>query len=143
MSDGGCVAGELPNMRKIEPVTLEYKRINLQVPGKKDGKPVTRVVLDDVRGCVAAGTFTAIMGPSGGGKTSLLNVLAGRVARQKGLTLTGELLIKGKPRDESTFKAQAAYVMQVGGWVGPGTEPELPGACPPRRRRTPDVAVCA
>lgn len=51
--------GELPNMRKIEALTLEYRNVTLKVPIKKGGQ---KVVLDDVKGIAAAGTFTAIMG---------------------------------------------------------------------------------
>jgi hypothetical protein len=46
-------------MRKIEALTLEYRNVTLKVPIKKGGQ---KVVLDDVKGIAAAGTFTAIMG---------------------------------------------------------------------------------
>ena len=48
------------------------------------------------------------MGPSGGGKTSLLNVLAGRVPRSKAASLTGIVTVDGRPQGA----VRAAYVMQ-------------------------------
>lgn len=49
------------------------------------------------------------MAPTGGGKTSLINALAGRAA--KGGTLSGEILVNGAPRDRN-FRGISAYVMQ-------------------------------
>lgn len=51
-------------------------------------------------------------GPSGGGKTTLLNVLSGRVLNLKGAKLTGSLIVNDKPRDENAFKSHAAFVQQ-------------------------------
>lgn len=51
------------------------------------------------------------MGPTGCGKTSLLNALAGRLPA--GGELEGSIMINGTPRQES-FRNYTAYVMQVG-----------------------------
>ena len=40
-------------------------------------------------------------------------MLAGRVIGAKGIELTGRLIVNNQPRDDSSFKARAAYVMQV------------------------------
>ena len=45
----------------------------------------------------------------GSGKTSLLNVLAGRVMKAGKSKLEGQVLVNGRPRDES-FKRLSAYV---------------------------------
>lgn len=50
------------------------------------------------------------MGPSGGGKTTLLNALAGQVPATKGMTLTGTVTLNGLPRHESAVRQ--AYVQQ-------------------------------
>ena len=50
------------------------------------------------------------MGPSGGGKTSLLNALAGQVPATKGMRLRGELTINGAPRTAASVRQ--AYVQQ-------------------------------
>ncbi len=52
----------------------------------------------------------AIMGPSGGGKTTLLNALAGQVPATKGMSLRGSVALNGQPRHESAVRQ--AYVQQ-------------------------------
>ncbi|XP_065906246.1 broad substrate specificity ATP-binding cassette transporter ABCG2-like isoform X2 [Dysidea avara] len=64
-------------------------------------------ILDNVSGSMNPG-LNAIMGPSGGGKTSLLDILADRKAK-KGLS--GYVLINGR-RQPSNFKCASAYVVQ-------------------------------
>lgn len=49
---------------------------------------------------------------TGSGKTSLLNALAGRVLYSKGATLSGWVLVNGRPRNDGAFKRISAYVMQ-------------------------------
>jgi len=66
-----------------------------------------RHILHDVSGKVKAGEFLAILGPTGCGKTTLLNILAGRV--KKGVT--GEVLINGQ-KPNRTLRRQTAYVLQ-------------------------------
>ena len=60
--------------------------------------------------CLHAHRLLAIMGPSGGGKTSLLNALAGQVPATKGMQLRGDLSLNGAPRAESAVRQ--AYVQQ-------------------------------
>lgn len=55
------------------------------------------------------GTVTAIMGPSGAGKTSLLDIIAGR---SKSGDVFGELLVNNKPIDYNQYKRIAGYVSQ-------------------------------
>jgi ABC-type multidrug transport system ATPase subunit len=52
------------------------------------------------------------MGGSGAGKTTLLNCLAGRIAEQKGSTLTGQIHVNGKDRNPATWIKTCAYVEQ-------------------------------
>ncbi|KAF2021680.1 ABC-transporter [Aaosphaeria arxii CBS 175.79] len=72
-------------------------------------KGQTRRILDDVQGFVEPGTLTALMGASGAGKTSLLNVLAGRQGDIG--VVTGDMDINGTPLDAS-FKRRTGYVQQ-------------------------------
>ncbi|KAL1964841.1 hypothetical protein VTN77DRAFT_6343 [Rasamsonia byssochlamydoides] len=73
---------------------------------KIKGQP--RRILDHVDGWVKPGTLTALMGVTGAGKTSLLDVLANRVTVG---VVTGEMLIDGRPRDAS-FQRKTGYVQQ-------------------------------
>lgn len=71
-----------------------------------------REILRNVSGAVRAGTMLAVMGSSGAGKTSLLNLLAGRITTSKGATATGSVYVNNEPRDYHKFKKLAAYVLQ-------------------------------
>eukprot|EP00934_Nitzschia_sp_Nitz4_P005064 Nitzschia sp. Nitz4//scaffold82_size85912//3498//7449//NITZ4_005123-RA/size85912-processed-gene-0.90-mRNA-1//1//CDS//3329558781//5054//frame0 len=59
--------------------TLLWRNVNMVLKGKSAQDP-DRKLLDNVWGEVPECETTAIMGPSGAGKTSLLNILAGRAA---------------------------------------------------------------
>lgn len=65
----------------------------------------TRRLLHDVMGYVKPGTLTALMGASGAGKTTCLDVLAQR--KNIGV-ITGDILVDGKPLD-SDFARGTAY----------------------------------
>ena len=87
-------------------------RVTYKIPThSKDGGLADRMILDDVYGCAHSGEIMAIMGASGSGKTSLLNVLAGRVPTGGKLEKCA-LYIDGNPRKHETFSRISAYVMQ-------------------------------
>ncbi len=67
-----------------------------------------RRILDRVDGWIKPGTLTALMGVSGAGKTSLLDVLATRVTMG---VVSGEMLVDGRSRD-SSFQRKTGYVQQ-------------------------------
>jgi len=71
-------------------------------------KGENRRILDHVDGWVKPGTLTALMGVTGAGKTSLLDVLANRVTIG---VVTGEMLVDGRMRDDS-FQRKTGYVQQ-------------------------------
>jgi ATP-binding cassette subfamily G (WHITE) protein 2 len=52
------------------------------------------------------------MGPTGSGKTSLLNLLAARTMHCTGAHMTGEILVNGQHRDDEHFRQHSAYVQQ-------------------------------
>jgi ABC-type multidrug transport system ATPase subunit len=56
--------------------------------------------------------MTAIMGASGCGKTSLLNVLAGRLGVSKGSKLSGTVRVNGRELLRSDFGKFGAFVQQ-------------------------------
>ena len=80
-----------------------------RMPWQKAEK-VQKMLLKNVSGFAKAGNFVAIMGPSGAGKTTLMNLLAGRSAL-KG-HLEGKLLMNGQPLDRKALKGISGYVLQ-------------------------------
>lgn len=69
-------------------------------------------VLSNVSGRVESGEVCAIMGPSGSGKSSLLNVLAGRSATGGPVKISGTVKVGGVKIDPVEYRTQIAYVMQ-------------------------------
>lgn len=106
--------GETSTRRHVS-VDLVWKNLSFTVPAPKKGKggePTSKTILHSISGSVRAGTMLAVMGSSGAGKTSLLNLLAGRITSTKGAKASGAMLVNGQPRDYRQFRKLAAYVLQ-------------------------------
>lgn len=102
-------------------IDLEWKNVNFSILVKDRGKSSfgktaykTKEILKDVSGRVLSGQLLAIMGPTGCGKTSLLNILAARVPKggSKNACLSGTIKTNGSRRDENKFRGISAYVLQ-------------------------------
>jgi len=92
-------------------ITLEWRHIYYSIPQKR--KSPKKVILDYVSGCARPGRLVAILGPSGAGKTTLINALAGRIDKRKGSEYTGGIFINGKQLDsEFQMSDVSAYVTQ-------------------------------
>jgi ABC-type multidrug transport system ATPase subunit len=66
-----------------------------------------------ISGSLGGGEVCAILGPSGAGKTSLLNILANRVRnRGKSQRVGGQITLDGKELHGSSLRKRIAYVMQ-------------------------------
>ena len=90
-------------------VTVKDKTRRASIAGNTNAPETSskKTILYHCSGSAAPGQVLAIMGPSGAGKTSLMNVLAGRGSYQGGsLTINGHLMTKRK------FKS-IAYVKQA------------------------------
>ncbi|KDQ63067.1 hypothetical protein JAAARDRAFT_119769 [Jaapia argillacea MUCL 33604] len=85
--------------------TFTWERLNYHVPVAGG----TRRLLHDVYGYVKPGTLTALMGASGAGKTTCLDVLAQR--KNIGV-VSGDVLVDGRPLD-SEFARGTAYAEQL------------------------------
>lgn len=72
---------------------LRWSRVGLLSVRKKKKKTGVQI-LENVSGEAMPGRVLAIVGPSGAGKTSLLNALAKRVPK-KGAELTGRIFVVG------------------------------------------------
>ena len=93
----------VPTKRKSFPdrKTFTWEKVNYVVPVPGG----TRRILHDIYGYIKPGTLTALMGASGAGKTTALDVLAQR--KNVGV-ITGDMLVNGKPLDLS-FVRNTAY----------------------------------
>ncbi|KAJ4718271.1 Pleiotropic drug resistance ABC transporter [Melia azedarach] len=67
------------------------------------------VLLNSVSGAFRPGVLTALMGVSGAGKTTLMDVLAGR---KTGGYITGNITISGYPKKQETFARISGYCEQ-------------------------------
>jgi ABC-type multidrug transport system ATPase subunit len=67
-------------------------------------------VLARVSGAARPHKVVALLGPSGAGKSTLLDILA---ARKSQGSLSGEVMVNGRPRDAAAFRARTAYVPQA------------------------------
>ena len=67
------------------------------------------VLLNSVSGSFRPGVLTALMGVSGAGKTTLMDVLAGR---KTGGYIEGDFRISGYPKKQETFARISGYCEQ-------------------------------
>ncbi|TQE02100.1 hypothetical protein C1H46_012286 [Malus baccata] len=77
---------------------------------KSQGIEETRLqLLRDVSGAFRPGVLTALVGVSGAGKTTLMDVLAGR---KTGGYIEGSITISGYPKNQATFARVSGYCEQ-------------------------------
>ncbi|KAL1216107.1 ABC transporter G family member 24 [Cardamine amara subsp. amara] len=89
--------------RKRPLMELSFEGLTLTL--KSSGKHLLR----SVTGSMRPGRITAVMGPSGAGKTSLLSALAGKAV---GCKLSGSILINGKRESIHSYKKIIGFVPQ-------------------------------
>ncbi|RKP21732.1 hypothetical protein ROZALSC1DRAFT_26874 [Rozella allomycis CSF55] len=96
-------------------VHFTFKDLNYSVSIKKKKNALSKAtilnktILKSVTGEFKPGRLTAIMGNSGAGKTSLLNVLAGEVTDGE---IKGEIRINGEKAKTSAVKKVSGFVFQ-------------------------------
>ena len=106
-----------------QPIKLSWENVNFKAevaaskeeiaadPKKKKTK--TLHIVKGATGFAAPGQATFIMGSSGAGKTSLLNILADRISSATNTWLSGDIVFNDEiPVNKDTFQKYAAYVMQ-------------------------------
>ncbi|WP_010632121.1 energy-coupling factor transporter ATPase [Sporolactobacillus vineae] len=79
---------------KLSGVTADYQIGPIRSP----------LVLDHINLTVASGSFTAVVGPTGAGKSSLMKVLNGLILPEEGQAVIGQLVVR-KGADKKTLKA--------------------------------------
>ncbi|KAG5404332.1 hypothetical protein IGI04_010451 [Brassica rapa subsp. trilocularis] len=98
----------------FQPLSLAFNNVNYYVdmPAemKAQGVEGDRLqLLRDVGGAFRPGILTALVGVSGAGKTTLMDVLAGR---KTGGNVEGSISISGYPKNQSTFARVSGYCEQ-------------------------------
>ncbi|WVQ84782.1 hypothetical protein IAT38_006939 [Cryptococcus sp. DSM 104549] len=101
---GAGGSGDVGEVHAVNSV-LTWKNLTYTV--QANGQP--RVLLNNIFGYCRAGTLTALMGSSGAGKTTLMDVLAARKTEGE---IRGEILMNGKQLPIS-FQRATGYCEQV------------------------------
>ncbi|KAG1700776.1 hypothetical protein DVH05_011663 [Phytophthora capsici] len=97
---------------KVLPVTVAFKDLwyTVSVSGGK-GQPARDVnLLKGITGFATPGSLTALMGSTGAGKTTLMDVIAGRKTAG---TIKGEILLNGFPADDLSVRRCTGYCEQT------------------------------
>ncbi|XWS66190.1 hypothetical protein CRYUN_Cryun05aG0178700 [Craigia yunnanensis] len=92
-----------PEIRKRPLIEISFKDLTLTLKGKD------KHLLRCVTGKIEPGRITAVMGPSGAGKTTFISALAGKAI---GCKMTGLILINGKNESIRSYRKIIGYVPQ-------------------------------
>ncbi|KAL1552517.1 transcription factor [Salvia divinorum] len=93
-------------------ITFDDIRYSVDMPPEMKAQGATEdrlELLKGVSGAFRPGVLTALMGVSGAGKTTLMDVLAGR---KTGGYIDGEITISGYPKNQETFARISGYCEQ-------------------------------
>jgi ATP-binding cassette subfamily G (WHITE) protein 1 len=100
-------------MSTVEPLDLVFTNLSYNVKDKAESKiqkkVVNKTILDDLSGYFIHGRLTGIMGPSGAGKTSLMEVISNQ---SKSGEVQGNLYLNGNEVDIEKIKKISGFVFQ-------------------------------
>ncbi|RKO88480.1 hypothetical protein BDK51DRAFT_42556 [Blyttiomyces helicus] len=117
MTDIDPVPAPLPSQSHLAPgdvkaggLQIVFRNLAFSVVVGSKKERHEKVILKDITGVFRPGRFTAIMGASGAGKTSLLNVLAGEARTGN---VSGQLLVNSEEVYGSGINKISGFVFQV------------------------------
>ncbi|KAJ1418854.1 P-loop containing nucleoside triphosphate hydrolase [Sesbania bispinosa] len=98
----------------FQPLSMAFNHISYYVdmPAEMKSRRINKdrlQLLQDVSGAFRPGILTALVGVSGAGKTTLMDVLAGR---KTGGYIEGSISISGYPKNQATFARISGYCEQ-------------------------------
>ena len=99
-------------------LTLTWKNLKVQINEKKKtgfckSKVVPKLILDNVSGYAKSGECLAIIGGSGAGKSTMLNVISDKFVKEKNFETGGEVHLGTEIMDFQKYKKQVGFVMQA------------------------------
>ncbi|ETI41682.1 hypothetical protein F443_13100, partial [Phytophthora nicotianae P1569] len=108
-TDGYVV--DIDNREKnFTPVTVAFQDLWYSVPDPHNPKE-SLDLLKGINGFAVPGSITALMGSSGAGKTTLMDVIAGR---KTGGKITGKILLNGYEATDLAIRRCTGYCEQMG-----------------------------
>ena len=109
-ANGDRLHADSPHFRQFSPVTLRVHALSLRLGAST--RRGEKHILRDIGLTFQPSTLTGIMGASGSGKSSLLNVLAARLRPGEGYLTTGAVTFNGKALNPQAARACVGYVTQ-------------------------------
>ncbi|GJS76857.1 putative white-brown complex homolog protein 30, partial [Tanacetum coccineum] len=91
------------DIRKRPKIEIAFKELTLTLKGKQ------KCIMRSVSGKIMPGRISAVMGPSGAGKTTFLSALTGKIT---GCTMSGMILVNGKNESIHSYKKIVGFVPQ-------------------------------
>ncbi|THF97891.1 hypothetical protein TEA_021901 [Camellia sinensis var. sinensis] len=115
LNDKDVATGRRGMVLPFTPLSLAFDHVNYYVdmPSEMKSKGIeeTRLqLLRDASGAFRPGILTALVGVTGAGKTTLMDVLAGR---KTGGYIEGSISISGYPKNQTTFARVSGYCEQT------------------------------
>ncbi|XP_052174866.1 LOW QUALITY PROTEIN: ABC transporter G family member 35-like [Diospyros lotus] len=115
LDNAGGVPGRKGMVLPFTPLAMSFDSVNyfVDMPGEMKDQGVTEdrlQLLREVTSTFRPGVLTALMGVSGAGKTTLMDVLAGR---KTGGYIEGDIRISGFPKKQETFARISGYCEQT------------------------------